>query len=53
MYGRSLPNFGYTDENGQKLSQAETVSYLGNCYRLAHQWVPEMVLNVQSDTTYV
>jgi hypothetical protein len=27
----------------------QTVGYVYNRYRLGHQWVPAMVLNVQSD----
>ena len=40
-----------TDENGQpKNASLETVGCVYNRYRLVHRWVPEMVLNVQSDS---
>ena len=40
-----------TDENGQPNNTClETVGCVYNRYRLAHRWVPEMVLNVQSDS---
>ncbi|KAG0730608.1 hypothetical protein G6F57_023887 (mitochondrion) [Rhizopus arrhizus] len=42
--------FGYIDENGQRLDIFfKTVGGVYHRYRLGHQWVPEMVLNVQSD----
>ncbi len=40
-----------TDENGQPNNTClETVGCVFNRYRLVHRWVPEMVLNVQSDS---
>ena len=40
-------------ENGQLLYHyRKTVGYSSNRYRLGHKWVPEMVLNVQSDRDY-
>lgn len=41
---------GNASENGQrKLSPFKTVGCIHDRYRLGHLWVPEMVLNVQSD----
>lgn len=39
-----------TDENGQRFStRFKTVGCVYDRYRLVHRWVPEMVLNVQSE----
>ncbi len=35
-----------------KIPQNKTVGYLSNRYRLGHWWVPEMVLNVQSTSSF-
>ena len=41
---------GNASENGQrKLSPFKTVGCIHDRYRLGHLWVPEKVLNVQSD----
>ena len=41
---------GDISENGQRNSFCfQTVGGVYHRYRLGHQWVPEMVLNVQSD----
>ena len=41
---------GNASENGQReLSPFKTVGCIHDRYRLGHLWVPEMVLNVQSD----
>ena len=53
-YGRALAwrefYLGNTSENGQrKLSLFKTVGCIYDRYRLGHWWVPETVLNVQSE----
>jgi len=35
-----------------KNTYPETVGYVYDRYRLGHRWVPEMVLNVQSDFSH-
>lgn len=47
---KTYMNLCNIDENGQpKNTSLETVGCVYNRYRLVHRWVPEMVLNVQSD----
>lgn len=36
-------------ENGQGGFRSKTVGFFRNRYRLGHKWVPEMVLDVQSN----
>ena len=35
-----------------KLAHNKTVGYLNDRYRLHHRWVAEMLLNVQSDSSF-
>ena len=51
MFHKETHKLCNTDENGQpKNASLETVGCVYNRYRLVHRWVPEMVLNVQSDS---
>lgn len=51
MFHKETHKLCNTDENGQpKNAFLETVGCVYNRYRLVHRWVPEMVLNVQSDS---
>jgi len=45
---KSSINISNTSENGQQISRLKTDGYISNRYRLAHWWVAEMLLNVQS-----
>jgi len=51
-HNNNLKNtLGNIDENGQiNRFCLKTVGYVYNRYRLVHRWVPEMVLNVQSES---